>query len=246
MQPEDKKKVYDILLFNFAFLLAIWAIFLLDKEFAWGLTRHGNHPRRLNGLTGILSMPFLHGGFDHIRSNSMSFFVLSAFLIFFYRQIAFPVLGFLYIGSGILLWLWGGSGNHIGASGVIYGIAAFIFFSGLIRKNPALLRVALAVAFLYGSMVWWVLPIDKHISWEGHLAGGVMGLVLALAYKNKGPQRKVYDWESDPQNDDDFEVEYTELVGGQEVQATPVAEGEKKNPSTWQSTSTDGSFKWDK
>lgn len=244
MQPEDKKKVYDILLFNFAFLLAIWAIFLLDKEFAWGLSRHGNHPRKLDGIVGIFTMPFLHGGFDHIRSNSMSFVVLSAFLLFFYRQIAFQVLAFIYIGSGILLWLWGGGGNHIGASGVIYGIAAFIFFSGLIRKNPALLRVALAVAFLYGSMVWWVLPIDKHISWEGHLAGGVMGFIMALVLKNKGPQRKVYDWENDTDTDDAFVVEYTELVGGQELQE-PVVE-EKKNPSAWQSTSTDGSFKWDK
>lgn len=221
MQTEDKKKVYDLLLFNAAFLLIIWGMYYFDREFSWGLWRYGNHPREADGLIGVFSMPFLHGSYEHLRGNSMSFFVLSSFLIFFYREIAFRVLMWLYVGSGVLLWLWGGGGNHIGASGVIYGIASFIFVSGVVRRNPVLMRVSLAVAFLYGSMVWWVLPIEKHISWEGHLAGAVMGLILALAYKNLGPQRKVYDWENEP---DDFDVEFIEVTPHGEIVHGPSAE----------------------
>ena len=86
--------------------------------------------------------------------------------------------------------LWGLAvdGNHIGASGLIYGLAAFLFTSGVIRNNRLLLRVSLAVAFLYGGIVWWMLPIDDHVSWEGHLSGAVVGTLLAVAFKRQGPK----------------------------------------------------------
>ena len=98
----------------------------------------------------------------------MSFFTLNGFLFYFYRSIALRVWVWLFLLSGTMLWCLAVDGNHIGASGLIYGLAAFLFTSGVIRNNRLLLRVSLAVAFLYGGIVWWMLPIDDHVSWEGH------------------------------------------------------------------------------
>lgn len=204
IQRQDKLRLFDALLFNVAFLLIIWALWWVDyTEPSVNLKYWGTRPRSVQGLIGIVTTPFLHGSFDHIKGNSLSFLSLSTFLIFFYRSIAFKVMGWLYIGSGVLLWLIAVGGNHIGASGVIYGLASFLFLSGVVRKNPLLLRVSLAVAFLYGSIIWWILPIDPTISWEGHLAGALVGGILALAYRNQGPERRRYRWEVEEEQEDD-------------------------------------------
>jgi hypothetical protein len=97
------------------------------------------------------------------------------------------IWGLLFVTSGLGLWLFATGGNHIGASGLIYALAAFLFVSGVVRDSKLLLRVSLVVAFLYGGMVWWMLPIDGHISWEGHLSGAVSGLAIAVFYRATGP-----------------------------------------------------------
>ncbi|MFT4780199.1 MAG: membrane associated rhomboid family serine protease [Flavobacteriales bacterium] len=205
MEKEDKKKLIDALLFNLFFLLIIWVIWWIEYEFGHRLSKWGTQPRTLRGAIGIITTPFLHGSLEHISGNTFSFVTLSSFLIFFYRSIAFKVLGLLYVCSGILLWLIAFGGNHIGVSGVIYGLASFLFFSGVLRRDPQLLRVSLAVAFIYGSIVWWVLPIDASISWEGHLAGSVIGIVLSLAYRRKGPTPRKYQWELDEERESEEE-----------------------------------------
>ena len=111
----------------------------------------------------------------------MSFFTLNGFLFYFYRSIALRVWLWLFFASGLLLWGLAVDGNHIGASGIIYGLAAFLFTSGIVRDDRLLLRVSLAVVFLYGGIVWWMLPIDDHVSWEGHLSGAIVGVALAVA-----------------------------------------------------------------
>ena len=197
MEIEDRKRIYDALLLILSFLTVCWGLFLLEGEFDIHFKRWGNRPRTSEGLIGILTSPLLHSDLKHIWGNTVSFFSLTTFLVFFYRPIAFKVFGLIYILSGVLLWIWGGPGNHIGASGVIYGIAAFVFFGGLLRNDTKLLRVSLAVAFLYGSLIWWVLPIDPHISWEGHLSGAVIGVALAWLMRTAGPQAPIYQWEID-------------------------------------------------
>lgn len=197
MEVEDRKRIYDALLLIISFLTICWGLFLLEGEFDMHFKQYGNRPRTVRGLIGILTSPLLHSDLEHIWGNTVSFFSLTAFLVFFYRPIAFKVFALIYFFSGALLWLWGGPGNHIGASGVIYGIAAFVFFSGLFRNDTKLLRVSLAVAFLYGSLIWWVLPIDPHISWEGHLSGAAIGVLLSWTMRTRGPQAPVYQWELD-------------------------------------------------
>ncbi|GEM_PF-58874 len=191
----DQQRLYFSLWFTMLFLISIWGVFFIDKAFDLNLTYYGNRPRELRGLNGIFTYPFLHGGWSHIWNNSASFFVLNSLLFYFYRSLAIRVWSIMFISSGILLWLFGGTGNHIGASGMIYGLASFLFISGLVRKNLLLLRVTLLVVFLYGGMVWLMLPIKEHVSWEGHLSGAVCGAFLAFFFRNRGPKNPIYKYE---------------------------------------------------
>jgi membrane associated rhomboid family serine protease len=92
-----------------------------------------------------------------------------------------------WIITGILVWLGGRSSYHIGASGLIYGFASFLFFSGIIRNSINLLAISLLVVFLYGSLVWGIFPFDYKISWESHLFGALTGFALAAAFRHYGP-----------------------------------------------------------
>ena len=191
----DRQRLNFALLFTMAFLVSIWGVHLINYQFELGLQAHGNHPGRISGLKGIFTSPFLHGDWQHLWNNTASFFTLNGLLFYFYRSIALRVWGILFLSSGIGLWLIGEGGNHIGASGIVYGLAAFLFFSGVIRKNLLLLRISLVVVFLYGGMVWWMLPIKEGISWEGHIAGAVAGVVLAVLYRKSGPKKPIYKYE---------------------------------------------------
>ena len=175
----------------------------MDEYLGYSLARYGLIPRDIVGLRGILTMHFLHGGFDHIWHNTLAFIVLNTFLFYFYRSISIKTFFFIFFFSGILLWLIGRPTVHIGASMIIYGEFAFLFLSGIIRKNPILARVTLLVGLYYGSLVWYVFPVDPKISWEGHLAGFVVGLIAAIIFRKQGPQRKVYRYEVEPELSDE-------------------------------------------
>lgn len=150
--------------------------------------RYGNHPRVWSDWSGVFTFPFLHSDLEHLWNNTATFFTLNGFLFYFYRSIALRVWIGLFLLSGTGLWLFAEIGkNHIGASGLIYALAAFLFVSGVIRKSQLLLRVSLVVAFLYGGMVWWMLPVDAQISWEGHLSGAISGVIGAFLMRSKGP-----------------------------------------------------------
>ncbi len=187
---------------NLGILMVIWGVFLIDEQFGLELRRFGNRPLKTDGLAGILAMPLLHGDFQHLWGNTVSFFSLNALLLYFYRNLGFKVLGWSWLATGCLLWLSGADGNHIGLSGVIYSLSAFLFFSGLIRQAPRLIRVSMVVAFLYGRIVWGVFPIEVGVSWQGHLSGAVVGSFLAIAWRKQGPQRPPPPADEDDDDDD--------------------------------------------
>lgn len=180
-----------------AFLVAIWSAYALNELFGLGWREHGVHPGEWARWTGVLAYPFLHSDLEHLWNNTATFFTLNTLLFYFYRSIALRVWLLLYIISGWGLFFIGVGGNHIGASGIIYGLAAFLFTSGVIRRSENLMRVSLLVAFLYGGMVWWMLPIEEHISWEGHLSGAAAGALLALGFRFRGPVDDVEFFPSD-------------------------------------------------
>lgn len=163
----------------------MWLTFFADNYFNLNLWRFGLFPRKLHGLTGILTMPLIHGDIGHIINNSVPVIVLTTFLYHFYNQFFKRVLILLWVTSGLWTWVFARPSYHIGASAIIYGLAAFIFFAGTILKEKRHVAVSLLIVFLYGSIVWGIFPIDVQQSWEGHLTGFLAGITLAFFYRKE-------------------------------------------------------------
>ncbi len=159
----------------------------------------GNRPRTIEGLIGIIGMPFVHGSFSHVMSNAVPLIVLGTAVFYFYNKVADKVWLILWILSGLMVWLMARGNNHIGASGIVYGLASFLFISGIARKDVQSTSVALIVAFFYGSLVWGVIPGLKGISWEGHLFGAISGLLCAYWFRKIDlPPKKEWNEETKP------------------------------------------------
>jgi membrane associated rhomboid family serine protease len=209
---DEKKKFYHSLVFPTFFLFLIWFTRFTEVGLQTSFVRYGIFPQKLDGLIGILSAPLIHADIKHLTDNSVPFFLLSLAIFYFYREIAYKIFFSIYFISGILVWVVGREAYHIGASGLIYGFASFLFFSGVLRKNMNLLAISLLVTFLYGSMIWGILPYDYKISWESHLMGALSGILLAAFYRDQGPQRKRYSWEDEEENPD-----LDESIAGEEL-----------------------------
>ncbi len=188
------------------FVLSLWIIFWIEVKYGYNFNKYGIYPRSLKGLRGVFFSPFIHGDIKHLYHNSIPLFVLLFSLFYFYRKIAFRVFVYGTLLTGILTWIIARSSFHIGASGIIYMLFSFIFFSGIIRKNYRLIAVSLMVIFLYGSMVWYLLPLEEKISWEGHLSGFIVGIIFAFYFRRTGPQKFKYEWEQDDYQKDDFDL----------------------------------------
>lgn len=203
MEELEKKIFKYSLVFPALFLVVIWMIKIAETVLDLHFTELGMYPRHLKGLIGILTSPLIHGNYKHLIGNSTSFIVLSTALFFFYREMAYRIFIINYFLSGMLLWIAGREAWHIGASGIIYGLAAFLLLSGILRRDIRLLTISLIVIFLYGSLFWGIFPIEEGISWDGHLMGAISGTILALIFYKYGPPRQKFDWEDEPESDED-------------------------------------------
>ena len=159
----------------------------------------GVYPQKIQGLKGILLSPFIHGSIKHLFNNLLPLFFLLSAMIHFYDRLAYKLYILIHIFSGLILWFIGREVMHIGASGIVYGLASFMFFSGIIRRNSQLLAFSLLITFLYGSMVWGVFPetVKRGVSWEAHLGGAITGFILSFIFMKQGPQKKIYNWDED-------------------------------------------------
>ncbi|WP_303918073.1 rhomboid family intramembrane serine protease [Draconibacterium sediminis] len=204
LDPEIEKKIFfHSLLFPALFVLLLWIVKIVELSSGLSFVEFGIFPRHINGLQGILFSPFIHSDFSHLISNSLPFFILGFMLIYFYRRISYRIFFLLYILSGISTWVMGREAWHIGASGVVYALAAFHFVSGIIRSDVRLLTLSAIVVFLYGGLVWGLLPIRPEISWEGHLSGAIFGVALAFYYRKYIVRREKFDWEDEPDEDEE-------------------------------------------
>lgn len=163
----------------------MWIVFLFEINYGFNFNQFSIYPRKISSLGGILASPFLHSDLSHITNNTLSFFVLMLIVRFFYKQnyIKIFLLGILL--SGLLTWIIARPAYHLGISGVIYVLASFIISKSFFSKQYNLIAIAFTVIFIYGSMIWYVFPIDKSISWEGHLSGLISGVVLSFLFKNE-------------------------------------------------------------
>ena len=190
-----KKKNLTSLKFSAIILIIIWSVKIFEIVFDFDFTEYGVLPRKFNGLIGILFSPLIHSDVNHLLSNSLPVVILCLLIFNFYSQIAKKILIYLYFISGLWLWCIGRESFHIGASGLIYAMASFLFFSGILRKNSQLSAVALLVIFIYGGLFWGLFPIHKNVSWEGHLTGFIAGILVSFIFRKDGPKRKKYNWE---------------------------------------------------
>lgn len=177
------------------FIFVMWLVKIIEVLFELDFSRFGIYPLSVRGLPGIVLSPFIHVDFNHLINNSLPLFFLSIALFYFYSEVALKVFIWTFFLTGLLVWIAGREAWHIGASGLVYGLASFLFFSGIIRRYFRLIALSLLIVFLYGSMVWGIFPgIYKNVSWESHMLGFFSGVVLSLWYRKEGPQRPVSEW----------------------------------------------------
>lgn len=183
---------------SLVFIGVLWTVFIIDEVFALRLGQFGLRPGSVPGLIGILTAPLLHANFQHILSNTLPMFIALTATLYLYPNSALRVIPAIWLGSGLLAWFFARPSLHIGASGVIYGLLAFVFISGILRRDMRSISVSLLVGFLYGSMVWGVLPSRPNMSWEMHLTGAVVGVLMAFLFMKWDRVPIVrYDWEDD-------------------------------------------------
>ena len=202
--PINKK--YSIFVLPFLFILVLFTVEWIEVTYGTRFVKYGVLPRTFEGLKGVLLSPFIHSDWKHLTNNALPLFVLTVTLGFFYKGIAKEVFLWSWLMSGLWLWAIGRPSFHIGASGLLYALASFLFFSGFIRKHTKLMAISMFVVFLYGGMVWGIFPMKKHISWEGHLAGALAGLILAYWFKDNGPPKQVYQYEIDELLEEESQV----------------------------------------
>jgi hypothetical protein len=202
---KEEKNLLSSFVFPLLFVVVLWIIKGLEIHYNYFLPDYGIYPRTIEGLKGILLMPFIHSDIKHLFSNSIPLVILGACIIFFYKEVWLRVFLWIWLLDGVWVWLGGRSSWHIGASGLVYGLAAFLLLSGAIRREKQLMAVSLLVIFLYGGMVWGVFPFFIGMSWEAHLFGFIAGALLAYVYRKEGTQKPVYDWEKEEEEDIPFE-----------------------------------------
>jgi membrane associated rhomboid family serine protease len=165
-----------------AFLWLVHAYFYLSHT---DPGEYGILPRRLSWIRGVVTAPLVHGSWEHLMSNSVPLFVLTSLTLYFYRRVAIRAFWLIYFMTGLAVWLLGRSVIHIGASGVVYGLVAFIFWNGIFRRSARSIILALVVLMLYSSMFLGILPDQEGISWESHLLGSLSGIFAAFWFKEE-------------------------------------------------------------
>jgi membrane associated rhomboid family serine protease len=180
------------------FVASLWLILFLDAITEVRFVSYGLRPGSIEGLLGVFTAPLLHGGAEHLFNNSIPLLVGLTACLFLYPNSSVLVIPAIWLGSGLLGWFIGRPSLHFGASGLLYGLLAFVFLSGVLRQDMRSISVSLLVAFFYGTMIWGVFPIRPNMSWELHLSGAIMGLLMAIVFRNWDQvPRKQYDWEND-------------------------------------------------
>lgn len=180
-------KINGSLLTPLKFVAFLWLIKLIETAFGISFAYFGIIPRTQSGLLGILFAPLIHGNFFHLISNSIPLLVLGTALFLLYREAAYRVFFYSYFITNALVWAFAFNSYsvHIGASGLVYGIAAFLMTLGLFKKDLKSLAVSIVVAFFYSGIIFGVLPIQPGVSWESHLMGALVGIGSASAYSKK-------------------------------------------------------------
>lgn len=195
----DKNIFSKSVLFSLGFTFLLWLVKAVEWSISTDLGVLGILPRTLSGIIGIFTAPLIHGNTLHLLSNTFPLFLLLITLFYFYNRVALEAFVWIYLITGFWVWIAGREAYHIGSSGLVYGLASFLFFSGIFRKNARSVAVTLIILFLYGGMLQGVVPTSENISWESHLLGSVAGMLCSFYFRKTGNT----DPEKDRQDEDE-------------------------------------------
>ena len=202
----ERQRFLGSLIVPLLIVAVMWVVKIIEVSLGTDFGRYGLAPHTLRGLLGIFTLPFLHGSWEHLLSNTVPILVLGTALYYCYPSLANRVLLITYLASGLITWCIGApDSTHIGASALVYGLNLFLITSGFIRGNRLLIVISLIMVFLYGSFIWGMIPslaIPQNISWEGHLSGAVIGVLLAVFLRKEGPQKEVFHWDEEEDDED--------------------------------------------
>lgn len=228
MKDENQLKISrSILIVPFVYVFTIWLIYWIEIQFSLNFNKLGIYPRTLDGFKGIFFTHFIHSNTGHLFNNSIPLFVLLCSLFYFYKDVAYRVLLIGGFFAGFLTWIIARESHHIGASGIVYLLFSFVFFSGIIKKHYRLVALSLIIIFLYGSMIWYVLPIKEGMSWEGHLSGFLVGLIFAIVFRKKGivkEEHQFIETEFDAMFDENGDFSPPEIINDLEEKDTTITE----------------------
>lgn len=192
----------DSLILPLFLAVSIWTIHIISFVGGLDLAFLGVYPKSIFGLIGIFTAPFIHGDFSHLTSNTLPLVFLTWMIVYFYKDVAYKSIVWIYVLTGAMVWGFGREVYHIGASGVVYGLVSFVFWSGLFIKDVRSIVLSLIVTVLYSGMFLGVLPNQEGISWESHLFGAFVGIAVAFLVKNEiEPEQKYEKWETENEED---------------------------------------------
>lgn len=168
------------------FVAYLWVVHLFKILVGQEWVRLGIFSRETDGLIGIFFAPLIHSDFVHLASNSLPLFITGSLMMLFYPGVAPRAFTMMYFLTGFMVWLFARSGvYHIGASGVVYAMISFLFWSGIFRRSPKAIFLALTILVLYGGQFEGISPLQPGVSWESHLLGGLMGIFVAYYFKSE-------------------------------------------------------------
>ncbi|MCB9359811.1 MAG: rhomboid family intramembrane serine protease [Flavobacteriales bacterium] len=203
MNKHEINKIINALFFPLLFVVVSGIVHALQYFLNLNWFHYGIFPLKVENLPGIILSVFIHGDLNHLFNNSVPILILGTSLFYFYKEIAVKVIMWIVLMGGIWTWISAREAYHAGASGLIYGLFAFLMISGFIRRNKQLIALSFFVVLVYGSMVWGIFPVKINISFESHLWGFISGVVLAIYYRKQGPQKVVHVWEEEEDEDDE-------------------------------------------
>ncbi len=189
---KDIKRFKESVFYPIGFVVFLWAIKIYESLFSVDFTEYGILPEKVSGLKGIITGPLVHGDFNHLFSNTIPLLISAIGIIYFYRKIAVKAILIIYIATGLGVWIAARDAYHIGISGVVYGLVAFLFFSGVFRKDTRSIAVSLIVIFLLGGMIYGIFPTDSKISWESHLIGALSGVFASFYFRKVDVFEAIY------------------------------------------------------
>jgi len=203
----DTRRLHIAFAVALSFALLLWMLKLTEYLGGFDFSRFGIYPRRADGLAGILCAPFIHSSVSHLFANTAPIIVTGTMLLYGYPRAAKVLLPVVYLGGGVAVWLFAREAYHIGASGLAFGMLFFVSTIGVIRWERRTIALSLVVFFLYGGMIWGVIPGAHDVSFESHLSGALIGIVLAFLLRNRDPEPpgKQYSWEHDETETDDYD-----------------------------------------